>query len=97
MRCLVVVMVAFVTGTSCQGPCRALAEKQCECAPNSIERNNCVQRLASTESASLVSADDAVACQALLDAKQCDCRLVDTAAGKERCGQARPRPDAGAL
>lgn len=78
-------------GAGCKSPCRQLTEKQCDCASNSVEKENCVQRAQRLESNAKLTEGDNARCQALLDAKPgCDCKLVDTAEGKERCGLARP-------
>ncbi|MBM4378432.1 MAG: hypothetical protein FJ086_03910 [Deltaproteobacteria bacterium] len=81
----------LVAGTpllaGCKGPCRQLSEKLCECSANSTERTACLQRAASEESRIAVQAEDEVRCESLLDA--CDCRLVDTPEGKQRCGLSR--------
>lgn len=92
MRLAVVLAVALFS-TGCKSTCRQLSEKLCECTLNTNERTGCLQRAATAETTNPPTAEDEVACAALLD--DCDCRLVDTQAGKERCGIARGPPDAG--
>ncbi|MFT3714124.1 MAG: hypothetical protein QM817_41205 [Archangium sp.] len=80
------VVLAFAPG--CKTYCRQLSEKQCDCTNSSTERTSCLQVAATKEanpSIRLTQADEDT-CQALL--ATCDCRLVDTPAGKERCGYA---------
>ncbi len=92
MRLVVLVCVAVLLA-GCKSTCRQLSEKLCDCTTNTNERTGCLQRVASNETANPPTAEDEATCEALLDA--CDCRLIDTQAGKERCGIARAGPDAG--
>lgn len=78
----------------CKSQCRLLNEKQCECATDSTSRNNCFARASSLETANPPNADQEATCETLIEG--CDCRLLDTPAGKERCGIAVAGPaDAG--
>lgn len=98
---LVVLAVAVTAGLGgCKSPCRQLSERQCDCQQSSFDRNTCLQRAATNESTFVPSAVDNQRCAELVE--QCDCRLVDTPEGKQKCGFAR-RPacdverDAGCL
>jgi hypothetical protein len=91
MRRSLVVAVSFVVlalAPGCKTYCRQLSEKQCDCTSSSTERTSCLQVAASKEGNPAVTPTqaDEDRCQALLNS--CDCRLVDTPAGKERCGLA---------
>lgn len=84
----------------CKSQCRQLSEKLCECALNSNERSNCVNRAASAEGGIVSTAEQEAGCRERLQTGpgQCDCRLIETAAGKIRCGLARDPyavPDSG--
>jgi hypothetical protein len=83
-------LVLFASG--CKSQCRLLSEKRCDCALSTTERNNCLATFANVESAYPPTAEQEDRCEQL--AETCDCRLVDTQAGKERCGLA-VGPDGG--
>ncbi len=68
----------------CKSHCRLLSEKLCDCTSNSNDKTSCLSRAASQEGTFAPTAADEDRCQAL--AATCDCRLIDTQAGKERCG-----------
>jgi hypothetical protein len=80
------VSCAFVIlSAGCKTSCRQLSEKLCDCTLSATERTSCLQAAANKETSSIViTAEDEATCQSLLD--QCDCRLIDTPAGKQRCG-----------
>lgn len=90
---LAVLLAAALALAGCKSTCRQLSEKMCECTNNTSERTGCLQRVATIESQFPPTAEDEATCEALLD--QCDCRLIDTPQGKERCGFARLAPDGG--
>jgi hypothetical protein len=73
--------------SGCKTQCRQLTEKQCECTANNSEFTSCLQQAANKENTGLLltQADEDL-CESLLP--QCDCRLVDTPQGKQRCGLA---------
>jgi hypothetical protein len=93
MRRALALAVSFAVLTlapGCKSNCRQLSEKQCDCTTSATERTSCLQVAATKESNAggtlvLTQADEDT-CGALLET--CDCRLVDTPAGKERCGLA---------
>ncbi|MDP2270357.1 MAG: hypothetical protein Q8N23_30175 [Archangium sp.] len=74
--------------SGCKSQCRLLSEKACDCTVNSTDKTACLTRASQQDSTfnSMPTAEDEDRCEALLE--QCDCRLVDTAAGKMRCGLA---------
>lgn len=77
-----------LTLAGCKTHCRQLAEKMCACTVTTDAKNACLQS-ASTKEASFPPTDeDEARCEAL--AEGCDCRLIDTPQGKERCGLALP-------
>ncbi len=87
-KLLVVLAIAFVTGLlGCKGACRQLSERQCDCQSSSFERNTCLQNAAAREESVRPTADDNQRCAELVE--QCDCRLIDTPEGKQKCGFAR--------
>ena len=67
--------------------CRQLSERLCECALNSTDKSACVQRAGNSEGQNPPSPTQDQHCKDLLPT--CDCRLIDTPAGKIRCGLAR--------
>lgn len=73
----------------CKSPCRQLSEKLCECAANTIEKEDCLQRASTAENSpnNEPTAEQNAYCEAQLE--QCDCRLIDTPEGKRACGLAR--------
>lgn len=84
---LFVMMMTVVVLPACKGNCRQLSEKLCDCAENSALRDRCKRDAAAAEGVNPPTADDEAFCKAKLDS--CDCRLVDTEAGKIACGLAR--------
>lgn len=72
--------------SGCKSQCRLLSEKACDCTVTTTERNACLARFATVETSYPPTAEQEDRCEALMDL--CDCRLVDTPAGKERCGLA---------
>ena len=70
----------------CKSQCRLLSEKLCDCTTNSSDKTNCLSRAATQEGTFPPTAQDDDRCEALVPT--CDCRLVDTPGGKERCGLA---------
>lgn len=93
MRLWVVALV-LVAAVGCKSQCRQLSEKLCDCSINSVDKDTCIRRAASAESSGVVlTAADEATCGALVS--QCDCRIIDTTVGKQRCGLARTPPDAG--
>lgn len=92
---LILLLVVCLGLAGCKSQCRLLSEKLCECALNTNERGNCVNRAASLESNNPATPDQETACRVRLLANDCDCRLIDTAEGKVRCGLARGFPDSG--
>ncbi len=85
------VLAAAVFGlVGCKSQCRVLSEKLCDCAINSLDKDACIRRAATNEGQVVITAADEATCAALVN--QCDCRIVDTTVGKERCGLARTSP-----
>ena len=72
--------------TGCKTNCRQLSEKLCDCTTSTTEKTACLQVASTKEGGAMgvVTQADEDLCQALLTS--CDCRLIDTPAGKERCG-----------
>jgi hypothetical protein len=93
MRPVLLVFAVLLLATSgCKSHCRLLSEKQCDCTSNTTDKTACLSSAASHEALFPPTAEDEATCQTLFD--NCDCRLVDTPSGKERCGLAIPA-DAG--
>lgn len=85
---LAVLVLVLASLTGCKSPCRQLSERLCECQQSSFDRNTCLQRAASAaESTASITAADNQRCAELVEA--CDCRLIDTPEGKQKCGFAR--------
>ena len=85
MRLLLVAFLLVAT-SGCKSHCRLLSERLCDCTSNTTDKTACLSRAATQEANYPPNADNEVSCQALFD--NCDCRLVDTQSGKERCGLA---------
>jgi hypothetical protein len=85
-----VVLIAFssllLVTSGCKTQCRLLSEKLCDCTTNSTDKTNCLQSVAARDGTYVATEQSEATCEAL--APNCDCRLVDTQAGKERCGMA---------
>ena len=85
-----VVLIAFASlllaTSGCKSHCRLLTEKQCDCTTSTTEKTSCLSRAATQEASFPPSADDEMTCEGLVET--CDCRLLDTPSGKERCGLA---------
>ena len=99
MRWFAVIFIAAFALAGCKSNCRQLSERLCECTVNSIERDACLRTASAAEGSNPGTADDETRCGDLLRPPDggvgCDCRLIDTKAGKVRCGLARPGlPDA---
>lgn len=82
------VLLAFTSllllTSGCKSHCRVLSEKLCDCTTNSSEKTACLQLVASRSVEPTAAQEDV--CKALEET--CDCRLIDTPSGKERCGLA---------
>lgn len=87
MRFLLVILCAFAL-YGCKGNCRQLSEQMCDCQLNTVDKNACLQRVASSEGVNPPTPQDEARCAELKPG--CDCRLIDTPEGKARCGLARP-------
>jgi len=90
MKQLLFVLLLLLTSalaSGCKSACRQLSEKLCDCQASSLDRNTCLQRAATNEATYQPTAIDNQRCAELVDV--CDCRLVNTPMGKEKCGFAR--------
>lgn len=83
---LTLTIVAAAVLPGCKSNCRVLSEKLCDCSLNSTERTSCLNAASTAEANFIPTAADDATCAALV--KSCDCRLIDTAEGKMRCGLA---------
>jgi hypothetical protein len=93
MRILLLLVACFGLA-GCKSQCRQLSERLCECALNTNERSNCISRAANAEGGNPPSPAQEDYCRAQLP--QCNCHLIETAEGKQRCGLARGGlPDGG--
>ena len=94
LRLLVLALaVSALALAGCKGKCRQLTEKLCECAVNTVDKQNCLTAASSREAAAAPTAADDARCEALLAG--CDCHAIDTTKGKVACGLAKPLPDGG--
>jgi hypothetical protein len=87
MRFFFILIISALAMSGCKNSCRQLTERLCDCSPTTADRNNCLTQAASADGNRPITNEEARVCEALLP--QCDCRLIDTAQGKERCGLAR--------
>ncbi len=87
-RLLFVVALPLLALSACKGDCRQLSEKICDCSLNTVDKDACLQRVASSEGVNPPTSADEALCAKLRP--NCDCRLIDTPEGKARCGLARP-------
>lgn len=85
-RFLALLCAASLGWIGCSTPCRSLAEKLCDCEPDTTSREECLRGVA--ERAGTYDATDAQnqVCQGFLDT--CDCKNAGTADGKKACGLA---------
>lgn len=90
MRAFALLFACCLALLGCKGPCRQLSEKLCECAINSVEKDNCLNRAQSQANSTTVSAEDEAVCTSLLEG--CDCKKIDTPDGKVACGLANAPP-----
>lgn len=80
----------FALGISgCKSNCRQLSERVCDCALNTLERDECMRRAARADADPRYAPtpEQDAHCGELLPG--CDCHLLDTTDGKKRCGLAR--------
>lgn len=71
--------------TGCKTNCRQLSEKLCDCTTSTTEKTSCLQAASTKDDPNLmISPEQQAYCGRLVP--DCDCRLIDTPAGKERCG-----------
>lgn len=95
MKQVFFVLVLSFAAAGCKSACRQLSEKMCDCMASSYDRNTCLQRAATNDGLAMPTEADNARCAELVDV--CDCRLVDTPEGKQKCGFARrPSCDADA-
>ena len=87
------VLCVLVLGSACKGDCRKLAEKLCQCAANTNDRNFCIQNASTEQGRVGTTPEQEAVCASLYDG--CDCHTVNTPEGKVACGIARPPPDGG--
>jgi hypothetical protein len=90
---IMAVLAVLLFGAGCKGDCRKLAEKLCQCAANTNEKNLCITNAATEQGRVGTTPEDEQLCASLYDG--CDCHTVNTAAGKQACGLARLPPDGG--
>ncbi len=57
---------------SCTNPCRALAERVCECKFNARAQNACLQEVENTASVREPTGEENERCEELLDLCSCD-------------------------
>lgn len=87
MRFVALCLLLLVTG--CKTYCRQLSEKVCDCTTSTTEKTSCLTSQASKESiygGENLTQEQEDLCEGLL--QDCDCRLIDTPAGRQRCGMA---------
>ena len=94
MRSLAALLLLSFLASGCKSACRTLAEKLCDCALTSVERDGCLRTAQQEDSRVSPSPQDNITCQQLYPG--CDCHTINTAAGKVACGLARA-PDAGPI
>lgn len=87
MRFLLPLLLLAALATGCKGSCRKLAEKLCDCAVTSVERDACMRTAQQEDSRVSPSTQDNLLCQQLYAG--CDCHTITTAQGKVACGLAR--------
>lgn len=63
---------ALVALWGCDGPCRALAERICDCEFNARERAACIQEIDSNESVRPPTDEENERCSELMDSCTCD-------------------------
>lgn len=83
---LLTVVSMLLALCGCKSHCRQLSEKLCDCAVNSTKKTECLQLAATQEANNPPTAQNELYCEAVIES--CDCRLIDTPSGKERCALA---------
>jgi len=58
--------------TSCQGPCRTLAEQVCRCSDSPREQQACEVRVDANARGQTITDEEAERCEALLDVCTCE-------------------------
>lgn len=69
---LTLALLAAVSTSGCQGPCRTLAEQVCRCSSSPREQQACEVRIDANARGRSVSSEEAERCEALLDTCTCD-------------------------
>ncbi len=87
MKQVVLVVFFSLAFAGCKTACRQLSEKMCDCMASSFDRNACLQRAATNDGTAMPGQADNERCAELIEV--CDCRLIDTPEGKQKCGFAR--------
>jgi hypothetical protein len=85
-----VLSLSLVAG--CGDACQNLASQICQCLPDDGSRAACVRRAREAAATYAVRPQDEQFCQQKLDAKACDCHVLDTPEGKAGCGIAWTTP-----
>ena len=85
-----VIVLALLSFAGCKTACRQLSEKVCDCTSSSSERTSCLTAQANKETnaggADRLTQEQEDLCESHL--AECDCRLIDTPAGRQKCGMA---------
>ncbi|HZH03133.1 MAG TPA: hypothetical protein VEY30_05060 [Myxococcaceae bacterium] len=76
----------LLSSAGCSSPCRALAEKLCDCRPDTAAREDCLRGVSQRAGAYEASEEQNQVCEGFLDG--CDCEQINTADGKRACGLA---------
>jgi hypothetical protein len=82
---------AFLAG--CKNPCRQLAEKLCDCEPNTSARESCLRDASSRDSKYSPTDEEQATCDGLIAHCRCEdltsADSADRANAKKNCGLAR--------
>ena len=77
---------ATMLWAGCSSPCRSLAEKLCDCEPDTAAREDCLRSVSQRAGTYEASEAQNQVCQGFLDG--CDCQRIGTPEGKRACGLA---------
>lgn len=90
MRHAVLILLCAFLATGCKSQCRVLSEKRCDCTLTTSDKTSCLTDVATREANNPPTDEDEEVCKGLIE--QCDCRLLDTPEGKEKCGVSNKDP-----
>lgn len=71
-RALTALLLIALGASACDGPCRSLAERICNCEFNAVERGACLREIDSNGNVRQPTSEEDEACMAFLDTCTCE-------------------------